>query len=186
MFLVSGEGLSEAEVTELRNICATICTLAHRAATENVGNKVKWFGTMANSSAVRDGLKTMDDYLNKKCTRITFARKNTGQIVDQVAAESSDYGQVIPNVMQTTAFFQKTAMHTSSGLRIFAMNEIIDAIATNDQVEKLNYVYHEVSHKVLDTVDFKYGTTACKNLAINNPGRAVRNADNWGYYIAKI
>ena len=186
MFLVSGEGLSEAEVTELRNICATVCTLAHRAATENVGNKVKWFGAMANSNAVSDGLKTMDEYLNKKCTRITFVRKNTGQIIDQVPAESSDYGQVIPNVMQTTAFFQKTAKHTSSGLRIFAMNEIIDAITNNDQVEKVNYVYHEVSHKVLDTVDFKYGTSACKTLAINSPAKAVRNADNWGYYIAKI
>lgn len=186
MFTVSGEGLSNAEVAELTNICAAVCALAHRAATENVGDKVKWFGAMANSAAVTDGLKTMDQYLNKQCSRITFVRKNTGQIVDQVAAESSDYGQVIPNVMQTTANFQKSAKHTSSGLRIFAMNEIIDAITNNDQVEKLNYVYHEVSHKVLDTVDFKYGTTDCKALAINKPARAVRNADNWGYYIAKI
>jgi hypothetical protein len=53
-------------------------------------------------------------------------------------------------------------------------------------VEKLNYVYHEITHKVLDTVDFKYGEKSCEKLAIDHPKRAVRNADNWGYYIAKI
>ena len=186
MFTVAGEGLTGPQVDELRNICTTVCDLAHRAATQNIGDKLKWFGALANSATVTDGLKTMDEYLNKKCTRITFVRKNTGQIVDAVPAEGNDYGQVIPNVMQTTANFQKSAKHTSSGLRIFAMNEIIAAIDTNDQLEKLNYVYHEISHKVLDTVDFKYGTGPCKTLAITHPARAVRNADNWGYYIAKI
>jgi hypothetical protein len=42
--------------------------------------------------------------------------------------------------MQTTANFQKSAKHTSSGLHVFAMNEIIHAIDNNDQLEKLNYV----------------------------------------------
>jgi len=181
MFAVKGEGLSDAQLTELTNICARVCALAHRAATTNVGNKAKWFGTEANSEAVTKGLTIMDEYLNKKCVRITFVRKNTGQIIDQVAAEGSDYGQVIPNVMQTTANFQKSAKHTSSGLRIFAMNEIINAINNNDQLEKLNYVYHEVTHKVLDTVDYRYGQGPCKTLAANHPTYAVRNADNWGY-----
>jgi hypothetical protein len=186
MFEVKGEGLTDEQVAELTNVCTTVCRLAHDAATNNVGNKVKWFGALANSGVVSEGLKTMDKYLNNQCVRITFVRKNTGQIVDQVPAEASDYGQVLPNIMTTTANFRKTPKHTSSGLRIFAMNEIVNAIASGDKLEKVNYVYHEVSHKVLDTVDYKYGKASCKKLAINKPNRAVRNADNWGYYIAEM
>jgi hypothetical protein len=120
MFDVKGEGLTDAEVAELTSVCTRICALAHQATTSNAGDKVKWFGAQANSQTVSGGLTTMDEYLNKKCVRITFVRKNTGQIVDQVAAEGSDFGQVIPNIMQTTANFQKSQKHTSSGLRIFA------------------------------------------------------------------
>jgi len=187
MFEVKGEGLTNTEVDALRDICTKVCGLAHRAATgSNAGKKMDWFGRMANSPAVIDGLKTMDAYLNKQCVRITFVRKNTGQVVDQVMAEASDYGQVLPNVMQTTAFFKKSVKHTSSGIRIFAMNEIISAIKTNDELEQLNYVYHEATHKVLDTVDYKYGQGACKVLAAHHPNLAVRNADNWGYFLAKL
>ena len=186
MFQVAGEGLTDAEVNELKKVCAKVCGRAHAAATTSAGDKRKWFGSKANSPEVTEGLKTMDKYLNVQCTRITFARKNTGQIVDQVAANASDYGQVLPNVMQTVANFRKSAKHTSSGLRIFAMNEIIEAIKNNDELEKVNYVYHEVSHKVLDTVDFKYGEDDCKRLANRHPALAVRNADNWGYYIGEM
>src|SRR5262249_42101785 len=131
-------------------------------------------------------LRTMDNYLNKQCLQLTFVRKNTGQIIDSVQAENSDYGQVLPNVFQTTVNFQKTKKHVSSGLRTFAMNELIRPIATGDIKEQLNYVYHEVSHKVLDTVDFKYGKSSCKSLAINKPERAIRNADNYGYFICEV
>jgi uncharacterized phage infection (PIP) family protein YhgE len=183
---VIGEGLTADQIAELKSICAEVAQLAHKAATTAVGDRAKWFGKMANSKDVTDGLKRMDEYLDRQCIQLNFVRKNTGQIVDQVPAEDSDYGQVIPNIAQTTAQFRKAPAHVSSGLRIFAMNEIINAIKNNDRVEKLNYVYHEISHKVLGTVDYKYGASACEKLALDAPGQAVRNADNWGYFIAGV
>ncbi|KAF6744161.1 peptidyl-Lys metalloendopeptidase [Ephemerocybe angulata] len=45
---------------------------------------------------------------------------------------------------------------------------------------------HEASHFYAiggGTSDYAYGQSACKNLAINNAGNAVRNADNYEYFI---
>jgi len=40
---------------------------------------------------------------------------------------------------------------------------------------------HELSHEVADTKDHVYGTTSCRNLAINDPDKAVENADSHEY-----
>jgi len=44
-------------------------------------------------------------------------------------------------------------------------------------------IIHELSHftSVAGTSDYAYGTTACRNLAIQNPANAIRNADNHEY-----
>jgi len=43
---------------------------------------------------------------------------------------------------------------------------------------------HELSHfnDVAGTNDYAYGQTACRNLAISNPSRAAKNADNHEYF----
>ncbi len=45
-------------------------------------------------------------------------------------------------------------------------------------------IIHEVSHftVVADTDDNAYGHTACKNLAISDPARAIQNADSHEYF----
>jgi len=45
-------------------------------------------------------------------------------------------------------------------------------------------IVHEVSHfnTVGGTYDHAYDITPCKNLAINSPGKAVANADNYAFY----
>jgi hypothetical protein len=178
--------LTKAEEADLQAMLLRVAALAKAAAEKSIGDRVKWFGTLATNAVLSEGLKTMSTYINEKCVRLTFVRKHSGQIIDEVPAEDSDYGQVIPNVSTTIANFVRSAPHVSSGLRIYAMNEIVDAIANNDRKEKLNYIYHEISHKVLGTVDFKYGEGSCKKLAKDKPKSALRNADNWGYYIAEL
>ena len=180
------EGLTQDEEDALKATTARVAALAAAAAKSSIGDRVKWFGSLANNAIVSEGLKTMSTYINEKCTRLTYVRKHTGQIIDQVKADPDDYGQVIPNISTTVANFVRSAPHVTAGLRIFAMNEIINAITNDDEQEKINYVYHEISHKVLDTVDYKYGEDDCKALAKKTPTQAVRNADNWGYYIAEL
>jgi len=50
--------------------------------------------------------------------------------------------------------------------------------------ERAETIVHEASHfnPVCRTNDFTYGRQNCQNLARNNPGNAVRNADNVCYF----
>jgi len=49
-------------------------------------------------------------------------------------------------------------------------------------------IVHELSHfnAIGGTKDYAYGVTACKNLAISSPSKAVANADNYEYYCETI
>jgi peptidyl-Lys metalloendopeptidase len=47
---------------------------------------------------------------------------------------------------------------------------------------KYGTLIHEVSHEVAGTKDHTYGQTNCQNLAINDPDKAVENADNYEYF----
>jgi len=41
---------------------------------------------------------------------------------------------------------------------------------------------HEMSHEVAGTRDFDYGTADSKSRARTDPGKAIRNADNYEYF----
>jgi hypothetical protein len=43
-------------------------------------------------------------------------------------------------------------------------------------------IYHELSHKVLGTVDNAYGKIKSRGFAAAQQNLALTNADNWGYY----
>jgi hypothetical protein len=47
-------------------------------------------------------------------------------------------------------------------------------------------IIHEFSHAVCDTEDLIYSTAACELLAINDPGKAIINADNHEYFAETI
>ena len=47
---------------------------------------------------------------------------------------------------------------------------------------KAGTIIHEMSHAVALTEDFQYGQRDCMALAISNPSKAIRNADNYEYF----
>jgi peptidyl-Lys metalloendopeptidase len=47
---------------------------------------------------------------------------------------------------------------------------------------KYGTLIHEVTHEVAGTKDHAYGQTSCKNLAQNDPGKAIANGDNYEYF----
>ena len=47
---------------------------------------------------------------------------------------------------------------------------------------KAGTVLHELTHAVAYTDDIAYGQANCRELAVNNPDKAVQNADNHEYY----
>ena len=98
MFEVKGEGLTNTEVDALRDICTKVCGLAHRAATEsNAGKKMDWFGRMANSPAVEDGLKAMDAYLNSNA----FASRSSARTPDRSSIKSWRKQAIMARCFQT-------------------------------------------------------------------------------------
>ncbi len=186
MFKIKTEGFTKPETATITSLTREVAALAKKATTGYLQDRKDWFGTKAQSDDLVGNLKRMDEYLNKKCVLITFVKKNVGHQVDSVAVDPDDYGQVIPNVGYTTANFKTTEWHVSSGLRVYTMSEYFEAVKTGDREEMVNYVYHEISHKVLDTVDYRYGPVKCKAFAISHPNHVVKNADNYGYFIAAV
>ena len=47
-------------------------------------------------------------------------------------------------------------------------------------------IYHEMSHKVLNTVDHGYGEVLCKGYAQEGVDKAMTNADNYAYFAIAI
>lgn len=66
-----------------------------------------------------------------------------------------------------------------SGLRVIMGRWFMD---DPDPQEATQTLYHELTHKVIKTVDHCYGTQACRQLAQTNPVNACTNADNFGYF----
>ena len=48
---------------------------------------------------------------------------------------------------------------------------------------KIGTLFHEWSHAFGYTDDHRYGRSKCRNLAQNDPDKAVENADNYEYYL---
>ncbi len=67
-----------------------------------------------------------------------------------------------------------------SGYRVVLCNQFVN---DPDRSEATQTMYHELTHKVIKTVDHVYGRPGCLDLAKKSPGQAIENADNWGYYL---
>jgi peptidyl-Lys metalloendopeptidase len=92
---------------------------------------------------------------------------DTAPVVYDCSCTQSYYAYVYPN----------------QPYKIYLCNAFWTAPMTGTD-SKAGTLIHEMSHFtiVADTDDFVYGQTAARNLAINNPDNAVRNADNHEYF----
>ena len=51
---------------------------------------------------------------------------------------------------------------------------------------KMGILTHELSHAICDTNDIVYGQSGCKQLAKKASRRAVKNADNYEYFVETL
>jgi peptidyl-Lys metalloendopeptidase len=74
-------------------------------------------------------------------------------------------------------------VYPSQPYRVHLCNAFWNAPMTGID-SKAGTLVHETSHftVVAGTQDYAYGTTACRNLAISNPDRAINNADSHEYF----
>jgi hypothetical protein len=177
------ENCSSQDIKEITARANRIIALAPELAKTTKLNPdlKKWFGAGADQALKK--IKIMSDYLTKKCKILTFKKLVLGGKCDGAPVEIGDYGQVIPTV-QTRYLKEDDLAKVPSGLRIFLSPYYFSVNAT--EYEKDNCIYHELTHKIIMTVDYRYGPSECEWLAKNFPGSVHKNADNYGYLIADL
>lgn len=196
--LVRGEGLAPGEMREIINNLAKLCPILHQlAANENLGPRRDWFA-QGSLAEVATALDNFDKYLNTRCTRITFKRLHVGMRCDSDVDDPDDLvddslaGQVVPTVMlkgEDRPDFRKPGgyLKVPSGLKIFigplyfSVGRGYDEILHTVALYRFMTLAHELSHKIIKTVDKVYELDRCR--AIKDKPSAVQCADSWGYFI---
>ena len=115
-----------------------------------------WFGTTHVSEAIKV-FKTMGEILGKE--RITYVFG--GSYCDR-----------------------RTYAYTYQGTRKLYLCKLYEHAKTISGFDsKMGILTHELSHALAYTDDLTYGQSACKVLAREKPHLAVKNADNYEYYV---
>lgn len=211
-------GFSANEEIMLRQALRDACELSNLAVVSSgsgFGNKRdllrRWFGSNgpATIRTVQTGLATMNNILNGSGTiRFVDARNRSEKFytLAEVPAPGAAgrYGAKIvrssaPDVLPMTAddyayvkcLKYKSKIepgHVGSGMRVYiGETGFLPGMALKDRSMT---VYHELTHKFLDTVDYNaarqtvYGVRACEQLAIADPAQALKHADCWTYFVA--
>jgi len=69
----------------------------------------------------------------------------------------------------------------------FVINICDKAVNYGCDVCVVGTIVHEASHHpTVSTTDYCYPLVDCKNLAISNPAHALKNAENFGYFLRDI
>ncbi|KAL9964455.1 hypothetical protein ACROYT_G028100 [Oculina patagonica] len=141
--------------------------LAHRVAFDHMKSAIQdlqnnhdrvetWFGIGRVSNAIKV-FKTMGEILGKDRIKYVFGGKY---------CDSDTFG------------------YTFHGTRkIFLCKSYERAETLSGFDSKVGILTHELSHALTYTDDRVYGQSACKKLAKKSPHLAVKNADNYEYFV---
>jgi hypothetical protein len=116
---------------------------------------------------------------------MTFVKPTVG-----AAVFTSDTGEDQADIIEAVNNFGKEMKsHAGSGMRIYLYKHFFETLLgkcrdefKNDIRYHAHCLAHELSHKILNTVDIVYGPTKCQQLVLDEPWNAVFNADNWGCF----
>jgi len=135
---------------------------------QSMNNYVTWFGQQDNvrQQRVVKNFQTIWDYMRNDSFTV-YCRNAPG-------CSPNTYAYVYPNdpyrqVHLCDVFWASSTVPTQQ----------------RPWDSMINTMLHEVSHftVIAGTDDIAYGTSACMNLARQQPASAVRNADNHGYMV---
>lgn len=70
----------------------------------------------------------------------------------------------------------------SGGINEVWLCDLFFASPTTGYYSQATTLIHELSHEAVDTDDIAYGVSTCKDLATNDPGQAINNADNYAFF----
>jgi hypothetical protein len=199
MIQIKFEGIS----TSKQALLVQGTTEAHRlAASFNPGTHgalmIEWFGPGADTDGALVGnLRLMHKVLDDSMRTVTFVERSHGSLQvnynpDNISAPPvlMPPGSPHAGLAGTFAYAfptdargqSETKQHVGSGMRIY----IGPAFGTRNRHEDAQTVYHEMTHKVLGTNDHMYDADPCRDLALNFPAKARKNADNYAYFITSL
>jgi hypothetical protein len=188
-----GEGIpSLAVMEEIASNLKIICPLVKELAESKEPGPWRFWFARDSLGEVRLALKNMDLYLNQRCERISFRVLKVGDRCDAADVEEGDAGQIITTVAaegEDRQDFRGENGHlmVPSGLRIFLLPYYfsptkVDEIRSSAENFRFCTLCHELSHKIVDTVDVVYGLDSCRRIQFSP--EAARNADNWCFFLA--
>lgn len=90
---------------------------------------------------------------------------------------SSVYAFVFPAQRGGTA---STSHHVGSGMRLYLATAYTSLAPGH--FNRPHTIYHELTHKTLGTEDHMYEGWPCRNLALNDAGKAATNADSYAWF----
>lgn len=125
---------------------------------------ITWFGALDNDRVVQVA-KNVHDMLHQ----LTNSRITIHYLGDE--CEAGDY-----------AYTDSSGHGSLNGVNVNLCAAYFTAplLGSNSQT---GTIIHELTHIIFDTDDHEYSQEDCKELARNNPARAIDNADNYEYFI---
>ncbi len=139
----------------------------------------KWFdgtGKNAHLMKVATIIKEIDSAIKNR--PITFVNA-TDNAIDKSTTGLCGYVWLINNPGAGDQFSK--AIHVGSGMRVLLVPRTHRG-SVDDLAETM---YHELSHKVGGTKDITYDVTQCLNNALNTPGLAALNAENYNRFLGE-
>lgn len=148
-----------------------------------------WFGD-SGLAEIGECVLIMNEFFESGKRLVTFVdhRHETSRPIEyQGPGKEATYGEANPMTWKTYAEVkclsedaEPFAAHVGSGLRVHLGERFFHPSKTT--IDRANTIYHELSHKLLRTVDHVYSAQLCLELARTNPEEALWNADNWAWY----
>jgi len=154
--LIGGDAPRQA-ATKQAHIDGYNLVVAALAELGNNAQYIDWFGTHTAS-------------------RLQIVKDHYTQVRDAMQTKTFTYD------LTSTGCGSSVYAYTYKGTTTVWMCDLFWEAPAVGTDSKAGTVVHELTHAVAGTDDITYGQTKCRQLAIDNPDRAVQNADNHEYH----
>ncbi|XP_011407670.2 PREDICTED: uncharacterized protein LOC105314929 [Amphimedon queenslandica] len=155
-----GDNQNSATLTAHKKLCSGSNTAKGKVG-DNITISTTWFGAY-DAGRTAEAKEVYTDINNGlSTTAVTYYNNGPD-------CEADEYAYVWSNIKDT--------------VYLCNLYYNIQTSCSTSAESKEGTLLHEWSHSFGDTEDYEYGRTDCKDLAQNNPDRAVNNADNFAYH----
>jgi len=157
------------------------------------------FGTDSNAT-LSQNLILLNNVINSPNRTVTFVDGSNRRVRVKVDPQNLDNPQSLMDTPYSQAVMDNAGAwvhtlpgtgapckpgeyHVGSGMRVI-LGKAFPAFT--NKYERAGCIYHELTHKVLGTNDHEYDETKCKNMALTNIAKAMKNANNYYYFIKEF